>query len=373
MIMSTEQLAPTLGVATACDILQVPRSSVYRARQPYLTPRVRPEPVRALSPAERDVVHHTLNTERFADQAPREVYATLLDEDTYLCSASTMYRVLAEHTEVRERRDQLRHPAYTKPELLATRPNQVWSWDITKLLGPTKWMYYYLYVILDIFSRSVVGWLIADRESGALAELLIAETCAKQQIDRDQLTLHADNGGPMIAKPVALLMSDLGVAPSHSRPHVSNDTLRAFSEAQFKTLKYQPNFPERFGSLLEARAWAQTFFAWYNTEHHHSGIGFMTPAAVHSGTAAGLFAQRQQTLTAAYTAHPERFVNGRPVPPALPTAVWINPPHPAIAPAVVGAVDPVGNSEHCGELSTSPQPAIPKGAVLSHPDSSIRL
>ena len=239
MITSTEQLAPTLGVATACDILQVPRSSVYRARQPNLTPRVRPEPVRALSPAERDVVHHTLNTERFADQAPREVYATLLDEDTYLCSASTMYRVLAEHTEVRERRDQLRHPAYTKPELLATRPNQVWSWDITKLLGPTKWMYYYLYVILDIFSRSVVGWLIADRESGALAELLIAETCAKQQIDRDQLTLHADNGGPMIAKPVALLISDLGVAPSHSRPHVSNDN--PFSEAQFKTLKYRPN------------------------------------------------------------------------------------------------------------------------------------
>jgi len=331
-----------------------------------------PEPVRALSPAERDAVHHTLNTERFADQAPREVYATLLDEGTYLCSPSTMYRVLVEHTELRERRDQLRHPAYAKPELLATRPNQVWSWDITKLLGPTKWTYYYLYVILDIFSRCVVGWLIADRESGALAERLIAETCAKQQIDRDQLTIHADNGGPMIAKPVALLMSDLGVTPSHSRPHVSNDN--PFSEAQFKTLKYQPNFPERFGSLLEARTWAQTFFAWYNTEHHHSGIGFMTPAAVHSGTAAGLFAQRQQTLTSAYTAHPERFVNGRPVPPALPSAVWITPPKPANAPAaVVGAVDPVGNSEGNGELSTSPQPADQKGAGFSHPDSSIRL
>jgi len=277
MIMSTEQLAPTLGVATACDILQVPRSGVYRARQPQPALRPKSEPVRALSPAERDVIHHTLNSERFEDQAPREVYATLLDEGTYLCSASTMYRVLAEHTEVRERRDQLRHPAYTKPELLAMRPNQVWSWDITKLLGPTKWTYYSLYVILDIFSRSVVGWLIADRESGALAELLIAETCAKQQIDRDQLTLHADNGGPMIAKPVALLMSDLGVAPSHSRPQVSNDN--PFSEAQFKTLKYQPNFPERFGSRREARTWAQTFFAWYNTEHHHSGIGFMTPAA----------------------------------------------------------------------------------------------
>jgi putative transposase len=372
MMATTEQLASTLGLATACDILQVPRSSVYRARQPKLTPRLRAEPVRALSAAERDTVHHTLNSERFADQAPREVYATLLDEGTYLCSPSTMYRVLVEHTEVRERRDQLRHPAYSKPELLATRPNQVWSWDITKLLGPQKWTYYYLYVILDIFSRCVVGWLIADRESGDLAERLIAATCAKQHIERHQLTIHADNGGPMIAKSVAVLMTDLGVSPSHSRPHVSNDN--PFSEAQFKTLKYQPDYPERFGSLLEARAWAQTFFPWYNDEHHHSGIGFMTPIAVHTGEAARLFAQRQQTLSAAYAAHPERFVNGPPVPPALPTAVWINPPPIASAPAaVVGAVDPVGNSERSGELSTSPQPAVQKGALFSHPDSSIRL
>jgi putative transposase len=283
-----------------------------------------------------------------------------------------MYRVLVEHTEVRERRDQLRHPAYSKPELLATHPNQVWSWDITKLLGPQKWTYYYLYVILDIFSRYVVGWLIADRESGDLAEQLIAETCAKQHIERHQLTIHADNGGPMIAKSVALLMTDLGVSPSHSRPHVSNDN--PFSEAQFKTLKYQPDYPERFGSLREARAWAQTFFPWYNDEHHHSGIGFMTPVAVHTGEAARRFAQRQQTLSAAYAAHPERFVNGLPVPPALPTAVWINPPPIASAPAaVVGAVDPVGNSERSGELSTSPQPAVQKGALFSHPDSSIRL
>ena len=276
----------------------MPRSRIYRARQPKPTPRLTPEPVRALSLAERDTVHHTLNSDRFADQAPREVYATLLDEGTYLCSPSTMYRVLAKHTELRERRDQLRHPAYAKPELLATRPNQVWSWDITKLLGPTKWTYYYLYVMLDIFSRSVVGWLIADRESGVLAEQLIAETCAKQHIERDQLTIHADNGGPMIAKSVALLMTDLGVLPSHSRPHVSNDN--PFSEAQFKTLKYQPDYPERFGSLLEARTWAQAFFRWYNDEHHHSGIGFMTPAAVHSGTAARLYADRQHTLSAAY-------------------------------------------------------------------------
>ena len=229
--------------------------------------------MRALSAAEREAVHQTLNSERFADQAPREVYATLLDEGTYLCSPRTMYRVLSEHAEVRERRDQLRHPAYAKPELLATGPNQVWSWDITQLLGPMKWVYYYLYVMLDIFSRYVVGWLIAERESSSLAELLIAEACAKQHIAPDQLTIHADNGGPMIAKPVTLLMADLGVQPSHSRPHVSNDN--PFSEAQFKTLKYQPDYPERFGSPLDARTWAPTFFPWYNDEHHHRGIGFL--------------------------------------------------------------------------------------------------
>ena len=241
-------------MVTACDILQVPRSSVYRARQPNPAPRPPVAPVRALSEAEREVVHHTLNSERFADQAPREVYATLLDEGTYLCSPRTMYRVLEEHAEVRERRDQLRHPAYAKPELLATSPNRVWSWDITKLLGPTKWTSYYLYVMLDIFSRYVVGWLIADRESGALAEVLIAEACAKQRIGREKLTIHADNGGPMIAKPVALLMIDLGVTKSHSRPHVSNDN--PFSEAQFKTMKYQPDYPERLPMSPPEAGWA---------------------------------------------------------------------------------------------------------------------
>ncbi len=372
MIATTEQLAPTLGLTTVCAVLQVSRSSVYRARQPKPTPTPKAEPVRTLSEVERDTVHQTLNSERFADQAPREVYATLLDEGTYLCSPRTMYRVLDEHAEVRERRDQLRHPAYAKPELLATGPNQVWSWDITKLLGPTKWTYYYLYVMLDIFSRYVVGWLIAERESGTLAELLIAEACAKQQIARDQLTIHADNGGPMIAKPVTLLMTDLGVQPSHSRPHVSNDN--PFSEAQFKTMKYQPDYPDRFGSLVDARTWAQAFFPWYNTEHHHSGIGFMTPAAVHSGAAARLFTERQQTLTAAYAAHPERFVKGPPRPPALPTAAWINPPKPAAQPAAaVAAVDPVGNLEHRGELSTSPQPSTQKGAASRELDRPIRL
>jgi putative transposase len=255
----------------------------------------------------------------------------------------------------------LRHPAYAKPELLATRPNQVWSWDITKLLGPAKWTYYYLYVMLDIFSRYGVGWLLAERETSTLAELLIREACAKQQIQADQLTIHADRGGPMIAKPVALLMADLGVTKSHSRPHGSNDN--PFSEAQFKTLKYRPDYPDRFGSLTDAHTWAHTFFLWYNDAHHHSGLGYMTPRAIHYGEAASLWIQRQRALELAYAAHPERFVQGTPQPPALPSAVWINPPKAPRASAVVaGGVDPVGNSERSGELSTSPRPN-PKGAL----------
>ena len=372
MIQTTEHLAARLGLTTACDVLRVPRSSVYRDRRPKPAPASQPEPVRALSQTEREHVRQTLDSERFVDCAPREVYATLLDEGTYLCSPSTMYRVLADHAEVRERRDQLRHPAYSKPELLATGPNQVWSWDITKLLGPTQRTYYSLYVMLDIFSRYVVGWLLAERESSALAELLITEACAKQHIPPDQLTIHADRGSPMIAKSVALLMADLGVTDSHSRPQVSNDN--PFSEAQFKTLKYRPDYPDRFGSQADARTWAQTFFPWYNDEHHHSGIGYMTPAAVHYGAAARLFGERQQVLRLAYAAHPERFVKGQPPPPPLPAAVWINPPKSATESAVVvAAVDPVGNSEPSGELSTSPQPFAQKGALTIGPDSPIRL
>lgn len=358
MMTTVEHLAPVLGTRVACDLLSVPRSRVYRARQPQppAAPRAVSMPVRALNAIERAQVRATLNSDRFADQSPREVYATLLDEGTYLCAPSTMYRLLAEHTEVRERRDQLRHPAYSKPELLATQPNQVWSWDITKLLGPTKWTYYYLYVMLDIFSRYVVGWLLAERETNTLAELLIREACAKQQIQADQLTIHADRGGPMIAKPVALLMADLGVTKSHSRPHVSNDN--PFSEAQFKTLKYRPDYPDRFGSLPDAHTWAHIFFLWYNNEHHHSGLGYMTPRAIHYGEAAHLWAQRQRALEAAYATHPERFVKGMPQPPALPTAVWINPPKSSRVAAAVAAegVDAVGNSARSGELSTSPHP-----------------
>ena len=325
MIQIAEQLAPVVGLTAACDVLNVPRNAVYRARQPEpILPPVQPPPARALSDAEQEHVRQTLNSGRFVDCAPRQVYATLLDEETYLCSVSTMYRILAGNGEIRERRDQLRHPNYAKPELLATAPNQVWSWDITKLLGPVKWTYYYLYVLLDIFSRYVVGWLIAEREASRLAEELISESCVKQNIPPQQLTIHADRGGTMLAKPLALLMADLGVTQSHSRPHVSNDN--PFSEAQFKTMKYRPDYPDRFGSQADARAWASEFFPWYNDEHYHSALGLLTPAVVHSGRAPTVIAARQQVLQQAYAQHPDRFVKGVPVHPALPRAVWINPP-----------------------------------------------
>src|SRR5207253_2195151 len=267
-----------------------------------------------------------LNSERFWDQAPGEVYAALLDEGRYLCSERTLYRILAANQQVRERRDQLRHLRYQTPELIATRPNEVWSWDITKLLGPAKWTYFYLYVILDIYSRYVVGWMVAHREQAALAERLIAETIAKQDVPPGQLTLHADRGSSMTSKPVAFLLADLGVTKTHSRPHVSNDN--PYSEAQFKTLKYRPGFPACFASIEEARAFCQDFFRWYNAEHRHSGIGLLPPEVVHYGQAQDAYDARSRVLATAYAAHPERFVRQAPRPPQLPTAAWINPPHP---------------------------------------------
>jgi putative transposase len=260
LITSTEQLAKTVGVAAACQALAVPRSDLYRKRRVVEAPSTLERAVspRALQSTEKAEVRQVLNSDRFQDQTPREVYATLIDEGKYLCSWRTMYRILDENQEVRERRNQLRHPTYAKPELLATQPNQLWSWDITKLLGPTKWTYYYLYNILDVFSRYSVGWLIAERESASLAEELIAATCVRQNIQPQQLTIHADRGSSMTSKPVALLMADLGVTKTHSRPHVSNDN--PFSEAQFKTLKYRPDYPERFGCQLDARTWAAEFF-----------------------------------------------------------------------------------------------------------------
>jgi len=324
------EMAPRLGVARTCAALALPRATYYRGQQPRPEPKPRPAPVRALPPEEREQVLAALHEPRFVDLAPAEVYATLLDEGRYLCSERTYYRVLAENAEVRERRDQLRHPHYAAPELLASRPNELWSWDTTKLLGPTKWTYYYLYVVLDVFSRYTVGWMLAQRESARLAEKLIAESCERQGIAPGQLTVHADRGAAMTSKPVALLLADLGVTKSHSRPHVSNDN--PFSESQFKTLKYRPDFPDRFGSLEHGRSFCGDFFPWYNTEHHHVGLGLFTPHDVHYGLAEGKRDKRAHVLAEAFARNPERFPNGRPSPRPLPTAVWINPPKvPAVA------------------------------------------
>jgi len=322
---TVEELRPIAGVVRSCDALAVPRASYYRWRRPppaRATERSRPR--RALAPNEQQEVLALLDSPRFVDQAPREVYATLLDEGGYLCSTRTMYRLLAQRGEVRERRDQLRHPQYQKPELLATGPNQVWSWDITKLLGPQKWTYFYLYVILDIFSRYVVGWLLAHRESAALARHLLEESLQKEGVNAGQVTVHSDRGSSMTSNTVAQLYANLGVTQSLSRPHVSDDN--PFSEAHFKTLKYHPGYPNRFGSIEDAQAWCRRFFPWYNHEHRHSGIGLVTPHALHRGHHHGILAARQVVLDAARERHPDRFVLGRPRLPLVPTAVWINPP-----------------------------------------------
>jgi putative transposase len=321
---------PRLGVGRLCAALALPRATYYRHLEGQAPP-ARPTPARVLSAAERQGVLAALHEPRFVDLAPAEVHARLLDEGRYLCSERTMYRVLAENAEVRERRDQLRHPVYKKPELMATAPNQVWSWDITKLLGPQKWTYFYLYVLIDIFSRYVVGWLLADGESAALARQLIGESCDRQKIQPGQLTIHADRGTSMTSKSLALLFADLGVTKTHSRPSVSDDN--PFSEAQFKTMKYRPDFPERFGSIVDAREHCRAFFEWYNREHCHSGIAMLTPYDLHHGIAEIRRDQRAAVLLDAWTKHPERFPHGRPVPPALPTAVWINKPSSAAAPA----------------------------------------
>ena len=321
---AAENLARVVGTAPACAALTVSRASLYRRRRPTGTLRRRPTPSRALSLTERHAVCALLHADRFVDKAPAQVYAILLDEGIYYCSIRTMHRILAARHEVRERRNQLRHPNYQKPELLATAPNQVWTWDITKLLGPVKGIYYSLYVILDIFSRYVVGWMLALQEAARLAKRLIAESCAKQGIEPGGLTIHADRGSPMKSQGVALLLGSLGITKTHSRPHVSNDN--PYSEAQFKTLKYCPEFPDRFGSYEDALGFCHRFFGYYNHEHRHSGIGLMTPDTVHHGLAPQIVAARQDTLLNAYARHPERFVRQPPRPPRLPEAAWINPP-----------------------------------------------
>lgn len=333
MQQAVTDLAAHVGVVQACILLGVPRSAYYRQQARATAPETQPDTPaarlprgspRALSPAERDHVLAVLRSARFVDHTPREVYATLLDEGVYLCAWSTMYRLLRAVGESTRRRDIPRPNAYRKPELLARAPNQVWSWDITKLKGPATWTYFYLYVIIDVFSRYVVGWMIAPRESAALAEAFIADCCAREGIQPGHLTVHADRGSAMTSNDVAALLSDLGVAKSHSRPHVSNDN--PFSEAQFTTVKYHPSTPDRFGCIEDARAWAQPLFRWYNHDHHHTGLALLTPAQVHHGRTGRVLAARRTVLALAHAAHPERFVRGEPQPARPPDAVWINPP-----------------------------------------------
>ncbi len=354
------ELVPQVGTAAACQALGIPRASWYRRLRPAVPGRRqerRPSP-RALAPTERQAVLDTLHGERFVDRAPAQVVATLLEEGTYLCSARTMYRLLDEAAEVRERRAQRRHPRYQAPQLLATGPNQLWSWDITKLLGQAKWVYYYLYVLLDVFSRYVVGWLLAERESAELGARLLEESAARERIEPGQLTVHSDRGSAMKSHPVAALLATLGITKTHCRPHVSNDN--PFSEAHFKTIKYHPLFPSHFGSPQDGRAFCRHFFPWYNHEHRHSALAWLTPASVHAGHGAELLRRRHQALIAAYQAHPERFVHGAPRLQTLPAAVWINPPETTTRQEALQAT-----------ISARPLPGLPPAVGLLTPSSPL--
>jgi putative transposase len=348
------ELAPFVGTSVACAALSVPRATYYRRSKAASAPPIVATPTpssRGLSRKEHDEVLGALNCAEHADRSVRQVFAGLLDRGVYHCSIRTMYRVLAQHAQVRERRDQLRHPTYKKPELRATGPNQVWSWDITKLLGPEKWTYYHLYVLLDIFSRYVVGWMVASCEAAELAVRLIQEAYERQHIAPGQVTVHADRGTSMTSKPVAMLYADLGISQSHSRPHVSNDN--PYSEAHFKTCKYRPDFPNRFGSIEDARAYCGPLFHWYNNEHYHTGLGLLTPAVVHHGRVDEVLAVRDEALARAYAAHPERFVRQLPRAKRPPAVTWINPPHPI-------------EFEHQG-LPGHPDP---RSSILGHPGTS---
>lgn len=327
--MAVDQLTPEIGTRPSCAVLGISSASVYRHRSPQ-PPRPRPprgNSHRALSETEKGAVLGQLHSDRFVDWSPGAVHAALLDEGQYLASERTMYRLLAEQNEVRERRRQRTHPKYAKPELIATGPNQVWSWDITKLKGPRTWSYFHAYVIIDVFSRYCVGWTVKERENAQVAKALIEHAATTQEIERGDLTVHADRGSSMRSKPVAFLLADLGIAKSHSRPYTSTDN--PFSEAMFKTTKYRPGFPDRFETLQEATAFFRQFIDWYNNHHRHSGIGMMTPAAMHSGRAPEIRRRRAAVLETAYKANPERFVKGLPTPHKLPTAVWINKPEEA--------------------------------------------
>ena len=335
-------LIPVVGIMAACIALGVSRASHYRAQKPRPEPKPRPRPARALGDEERARVLGLLDSEPCMDLAPAQVYAKLLEEGKYVCSTRTMYRVLAEHDQVRERRAQRRHPEYTKPQLVATAPNQVWTWDTTKLPGATKGTYFTLYVILDLFSRYIVGWQVAARESAAVAQELIEACCTQQGVTRGQLTIHADRGSPMTAKSTALLYVDLGIAKSHSRPYTSNDN--PYSESNFRTLKYRPDMPEQLGSLEHARQVIRALVDWYNDEHYHVGLALLHPVDVHHGRTADIVAARQRVLDEAHARHPERFVRGRPVQKTPPAAAWINPP-PMDPIAIADQSDQIG-SDH---------------------------
>jgi putative transposase len=372
---AVKQLGVQAGVAPLCAALGVPRATFYRHQHPKEEQAVRPTPARALPPEERQAVLDVLHSERFIDKAPPEVWSTLLGEGTYLCSPRTMYRILAAEEEVRERRNQRRHPLYKKPELVARRPNEVWSWDITKLKGPAKFVYYYLYVILDIYSRYAVAWMVAENENAKLSGRLIRAAYEKQGVEPDSLVLHSDRGAPMTAHTTAQLLASLGVERSHSRPHVSNDN--PFSESGFKTLKYNPKFPERFGCIEDALSFCRTFFPWYNNEHAHSGLLYLTPAQVHYGVADVVLRQRHAVLLQAYEQNPERFICGPPERKHLPPAVWINPPDPRSATAdddssagvpVAGQqVDGPPGEEAGGKLASRPSLTDCRGVGGCHP------
>ncbi len=355
MIALVNEVGERLGIEPTCDALGLPRATYYRHRAEGPKPaKQRPAPKQALAPEERQAVLDVLHEDRFVDLAPAEVFAQLLDENRYLCSIRTMYRILAANEEVRERRRQRVHPPYAKPELLATAPNQVWSWDITKLLGPEKWTYFYLYVLLDIFSRYVVGWLVAEKESAELAKKLIIESSARQAIEPGQLTIHQDRGSPMKSKTLAQTYATLGVTKSFSRPHVSDDN--AFSESHFKTLKYRLDFPDRFTDLLHAERHCSDFFGWYNHEHHHVALGLMTPYDIHHGLAQEKWLRRADALAKAYAAHPERFPRGAPKPPPLPVAAYINkPPTPTTTTTSTSTSTPTSTSTS-GTLVLVPEP-----------------
>jgi putative transposase len=303
---------PQIPITRACDALGVSRASLYRQTEPPILPSGEPRPPspRRLSEAECEAILFALHSEEFVDQPPAETYAALLTRGVYLGSIRTMYRVLAASNEAVERRAQRSPMVHAKPMLEATGPNQVWTWDITKLRGPARGVFYCLYVVLDLYSRMTVGWLLAERESTELASRLFAEIVAREGVEPGALTVHADRGAAMRSDGLAQLLSSLGVDRSFSRPHVSDDN--AYSESQFKTLKYQADYPKRFESLQHCRSWCQEFFSWYNDEHHHSGLALFTPADVYYGRVAAVTTERQAALDSAYAAHPERFPNGPP-------------------------------------------------------------